>query len=71
VGTFSWPRTSTGEFERLTAQAEVAGIGPSSLARSMILRALDPSGGLSLSDQWMAAIAQRLATLEARVDANS
>jgi len=37
----------------------------------MILRALDPSGGLSLSDQWMAAIAQRLATLEARVDANS
>ncbi len=64
-------RLNTKEYERLAAQAELAGVGPSTIARSMILRALNASGDSSPSDQWMASIAERLTTLEARADANT
>ena len=57
-------RLNADEYEKLAARAEVAGIGPSTLARSLILQAMDPAGRPALSGPWMESVSQRLARLE-------
>ena len=57
-------RLNADEFEKLAARAEVAGIGPSTLARSLILQAMDPAEGQALAGPWMESVSQRLARLE-------
>jgi hypothetical protein len=59
-------RLNAEEAERLAAQAELAGVGPSTLARSLILGALNHGEGRELSDPWRESITQRLSRLEAR-----
>ena len=49
-------RLNAKEYERLTAQAELAGVGPSTLARSMILGALNPSEGHAPIDNWVTSV---------------
>ncbi len=59
-------RLNVEEYEQLAAQAEVAGVGPSTLARSMILQTLNPGEGVRATKEWMASVSERLAQLEAR-----
>jgi hypothetical protein len=47
-------RLNAKEYEQLTAQAELAGVGPSTLARSMMLNVLNPSQGHAPIDEWVA-----------------
>ena len=49
--------------------AELAGVGPSTLARSMILNVLNPSKDRTPNDQWVTSVSERLSTLEARIGA--
>jgi len=58
-------RLNAEEYEQLATQAELAGVGTSTLARSMILGAMNPSAGHAPSDQWVASVSERLSTLEA------
>ena len=60
-------RLNAKEFEQLIVQAELAGVGPSTLARSMILSALNPSGSHAPTDQWVASVSERLSVLEIRI----
>jgi hypothetical protein len=62
-------RLNAKEYEQLTAQAELAGVGPSTLARSMILGALNPSEGQAPTDNWVTSVSERLSTLEAKIAA--
>jgi hypothetical protein len=62
-------RLNAKEYEQLAAQAELAGVGPSTLARSMILNVLNPSKDRTPNDQWVASVSERLSTLEARIGA--
>ena len=62
-------RLNAKEYEQLTAQAELAGVGPSTLARSMILNVLNPSEGHAPNDPWVASVSERLSMLEARIGA--
>jgi hypothetical protein len=59
-------RLNAEEYAQLAAQAEFAGVGPSTLARSMILQALNPEEGVRPTKEWMASVSERLARLEAR-----
>ena len=59
-------RLNVEEYEQLAAQAEVAGVGPSTLARSMILQALNPGEGVRPTKEWMASVSERLERLEAK-----
>lgn len=59
-------RLNAAEYERLAAQAELAGVGPSTLARTCILRGLDQEHGPGLNESWMASVSERLSVLEAR-----
>lgn len=63
-------RLNAEEYERLMAQAEQAGVGPSTIARSLILGELNEGRGHEPSDPWMASVSQRLSRLEARVTAD-
>jgi len=62
-------RLNAKEYEQLAAQAELAGVGPSTLARSMILNVLNPSKDRTPNDQWVTSVSERLSTLEARIGA--
>ena len=62
-------RLNAKEYEQLAAQAELAGVGPSTLARSMILNVLNPSKDHAPNDQWVTSVSERLSTLEARIGA--
>ena len=62
-------RLNTKEYEQLAAQAELAGVGPSTLARSMILNVLNASAGHAPIDPWVTSVSERLSTLEARIGA--
>lgn len=64
-------RLNAKEYEQLTAQAELAGVGPSTLARSMILRALNPSAGHAPIDHWVTSVSERLSMLEAKIAAKA
>jgi hypothetical protein len=64
-------RLNAKEYEQLTAQAELAGVGPSTLARSMILGALNPSEGHAPIDNWVTSVSERLSMLEAKIGAES
>ena len=64
-------RLNAKEYEQLAAQAELAGVGPSTLARSMILGALNPSEGHAPIDNWVTSVSERLSMLEARIGAQS
>ncbi|MGI9157795.1 MAG: hypothetical protein ACR2FG_14380 [Marmoricola sp.] len=63
-------RLNDEELDQLTARAEMAGVGASTLARSLILQALNPAGGAGLSNPWMESVSQRLARLEEQVEAH-
>lgn len=63
-------RLNADEFDQLAARAEVAGVGSSTLARSLILQALDPTERSALSVPWMESVSQRLARLEEQVAAD-
>jgi len=63
-------RLNAKEYEQLTAQAELAGVGPSTLARSMILNVLNPSDGHAPIDPWVASVSERLSMLEAKIGAD-
>jgi len=60
-------RLNAKEYQQLTAQAELAGVGPSTLARSVILGALNPSDGHAPIDSWVTSVSERLSMLEAKV----
>jgi hypothetical protein len=60
-------RLNAQEYEQLAAQAELAGVGPSTLARSMILNVLHPSKDRTPNDHWVTSVSERLSTLEARI----
>jgi hypothetical protein len=62
-------RLNAKEYEKLTAQAELAGVGPSTLARSMILDVLNPSEGRAPIDEWVTSVSERLLMLEAKIGA--
>jgi hypothetical protein len=62
-------RLNAKEYEQLTAQAELAGVGPSTLARSMILDFLNPGEGHAPIDPWVASVSERLSKIEARISA--
>lgn len=62
-------RLNAKEYEQLAAQAELAGVGPSTLARSMILNVLNPSKENAPNDKWVTSVSERLSTLEARIGA--
>lgn len=62
-------RLNAKEYEQLAAQAELAGVGPSTLARSMILNVLNPSKDRTPNDPWVTSVSERLSTLEARIGA--
>jgi hypothetical protein len=62
-------RLNAKEYEQLTAQAELAGVGPSTLARSMILGALNPREGHAPIDNWVTSVSERLSMLEAKIGA--
>jgi hypothetical protein len=62
-------RLNVKEYEQLAAQAELAGIGPSTLARSIILNMLNPSEGHAPIDEWVTSVSERLSTLEAKIGA--
>jgi hypothetical protein len=64
-------RVNAKEYEQLTAQAELAGVGPSTLARSMILVALNPTESHAPIDNWVASVSERLSMLEAKVGAEA
>ena len=64
-------RLNVGEYEQLAAQAELAGVCPSTLARSMILQALNPGEGVRPTKEWMASVSKRLERLEARTAAEA
>lgn len=64
-------RLNAEEYERLMAQAELAGVGPSTLARSIILGTLNAGERHALSDPWMASVNQRLSRLEAKIAAEA
>ena len=64
-------RLNAKEYERLTAEAELAGVGPSTLARSMILGALNPAESHGPIDNWVASVSERLSMLEAKVEAEA
>jgi hypothetical protein len=64
-------RLNAKEYEQLTAQAELAGVGPSTLARSMILDALNPSDGHAPIDNWVTSVSERLSMLEAKIGVES
>ena len=64
-------RLNAKEYELLAAQAELAGVGPSTLARSMILRAFVASEDLEPIGQRVTSISERLSMLEARIGAES
>jgi hypothetical protein len=59
-------RLNAEEYEQLSTRAELAGVGPSTLARSFLLRTLN-SEGHALSDPWVASVSQRLSRLEAKI----
>ena len=61
-------RLNAKEYEQLAARAELAGVGPSTLARSMILNVLNPSKDRT-PDPWVTSVSERLSTLEARIGA--
>jgi hypothetical protein len=61
-------RLNAEEYEQLTVQAEVAGVGPSTLVRSMILQALNPGEGVRPTEEWMASVSERLERLEAKTE---
>jgi len=60
-------RLNAKEYEQLTAKAELAGVGPSTLARSMILNVLNPSESQAPIDEWVTSVSERLSTLEAKI----
>jgi len=62
-------RLNAKEYEQLAAQAEMAGVGPSTLARSMILNVLNRSEGHAPIDEWVTSVSERLSMLEARIGA--
>ena len=62
-------RLNAKEYEQLAAQAELAGIGPSTLARSIILNMLNPSEGHAPIDEWVTSVSERLSMLEAKIGA--
>ena len=62
-------RLNAKEYEQLAAQAELVGVGPSTLARSMILKVLNPSKDRTPNDPWVTSVSERLSTLEARIGA--
>jgi hypothetical protein len=62
-------RLSAKEYEQLTAQAELAGVGPSTLARSMILNVLNPGEGHASIDPWVTSVSERLSKIEAKIGA--
>lgn len=62
-------RLNAKEYEALTAQAELAGVGPSTLARSMILSVLNLSEGHAPIDPWVTSVSERLSKLEATISA--
>jgi len=64
-------RLNATEYGQLTAQAELAGVGPSTLARSMILGALNPTEGHAPIDNWVASVSERLSMLEAKIGAEA
>lgn len=64
-------RMNSEEYERLATQAELAGVGPSTLARSIILGTLNAGDRHRLSDPWMASVSQRLSRLEAKMAAEA
>ena len=64
-------RLNAAEYERLAAKAALSGVGPSTLARTCILRALDQTEGQGLDESWMASVIQRLSDLEDRVGSAS
>jgi hypothetical protein len=64
-------RLNANEYEQLTAKAELAGVGPSTLARSMILSVLNPSEGHAPIDEWVTSVSERLSTLEAKIGTES
>lgn len=65
-------RLNAAEYERLAAQAERAGVGPSTMARSCILGALDDADDKQPSSEaWMASVSERLSILESRLDSAS
>jgi len=59
-------RLNAEEYEQLAVKAEVAGVGPSTLAPSMIRQALNPGEGVRPTKEWMASVSERLERLEAR-----
>src|SRR5665647_970511 len=63
-------RLNAKEYEQLAAQAELAGIGPSTLARSIILNMLNPSEGHAPIDEWVTSVSERLSMLEAKIGAD-
>lgn len=64
-------RLNAKEYEQLTAQAELAGVGPSTLARSIILGALNSSEGHAPIDNWVTSVSERLSILEAEIRAQA
>jgi hypothetical protein len=62
-------RLNAKEYEQLTAQAELAGVGASTLARSMILNVLNPSEGHAPNDPWVRSVSERLSKIEAKIGA--
>lgn len=64
-------RLNAEEYERLVAQAEQSGVGPSMIARSLILGALNLGEDQELSDSWRESVSQRLSRLEARISAEA
>jgi predicted DNA-binding protein len=63
-------RLNAEEHERLVARAEQSGVGPSTIARSLILGALNEGNDQDLSDSWRESVSQRLSRLEAKIAAD-
>ncbi|NMM32471.1 MAG: hypothetical protein HHJ13_00405 [Phycicoccus sp.] len=62
-------RLNTKEYEQLAARAELAGVGPSTLARSMVRKVVNPRQDRAPNDAWVTSVSERLAMLEARIGA--